>query len=137
LFLAARENVRTSPVNPIRSFIDPGQTARDVIGGVPDSARTDDGTFDGSNDSIDEDADPVLSAGYACPSVGDAVDEDVDAVQKVGDSCQKVDDPCQRVRDLLKRVRDCPTAVLRPVRRGRGPFDRSRVSSGEVKPLFG
>jgi hypothetical protein len=76
--------------NPIRCIIDPGQTARDVIGWVPDPARTVARSFDGSTDSIDEDADSAQGAGHACQSFGDAVDEDIDAVQKVVDACQRV-----------------------------------------------
>ena len=48
--------------------INPGQAARDASGGVPDSARTVSGFFDGSTDSIDE---------------------DIGAVQKVVDPCQE------------------------------------------------
>jgi hypothetical protein len=39
--------------------IDLGQASRDVIGGVPDSARTVAGFVDGSTDSIEEDIDAV------------------------------------------------------------------------------
>jgi hypothetical protein len=84
-------------VDSFPGVINPGQTPRDVIGGVPDTARTALDSFDGSADSVDEDADPVQGT-------GDAFHDDIDAIDEVIDAFQKVVDPCQRVH-CMKRLR--------------------------------
>jgi hypothetical protein len=62
---------------------DLGEPVRDFSTGSPTPAQTVAGLFDGSPDSIDEDA-------RSTQTIGHSVEEDSRAVQKAVDACQRV-----------------------------------------------